>query len=129
MRDTLVTASAVMATLLTCSGSIFAHHGMTEYDFQRRITLKGTVTRFDFVNPHVLLYIDVKDARGKVVGWIAETGSPNMMSRGGWNKSTLKAGDQITISGHPARDGSPTMRFVNVVLPNGQALDPASGFR
>jgi hypothetical protein len=129
MKDMRVTVSAVTAALLIASGSTFAHHGMTAYDFQRQITLKGTVTRFEFANPHVLLHLDVTDGQGKAVGWIAETGSPNMMSRGGWTKSTLKAGDRITVTGHPAKDGSPAMRFVKVVLPDGREMDPASGFR
>lgn len=128
MKNKLVTVSAVAVVFLMVSSSTFAHHGMATYDLQRRITLKGTVTRFDFANPHVLLYFDVKDGNGKVIEWVAETGSPNMMRRGGWNKNTLKPGDQITVSGHPAKNGSPTMRFLKIVLSNGQELDPASGF-
>lgn len=128
MKNTLITMLAVAVALPMVSGSTFAHHGMTAYDFQRRITLTGTVTKFDFTNPHVLLSVDVKDGTGKVVEWIAETGSPNMMRRGGWTKNSLKPGDQITMSGHPAKNGSPTMRFVKIVLSDGRELDPASGF-
>jgi hypothetical protein len=101
---------------------------MATYDFQRQVTLKATVTKFTFVNPHVLLHVDVKEAGGKAVGWVAEAGSPNMMRRGGWTKGSVKPGDQVTITGHPAKNGSPTMRLTKVVLANGQELDPASGF-
>ena len=102
---------------------------MSSYDFQRQVSLKGTVTAFEFTNPHVLLHVRVTDRAGTAVEWVAETGSPNMMRRGGWSKSSVKPGDEVTIVGHPAKDGSPTMRFVKVVLPNGQELDPASGFK
>ena len=128
MKNTPGTMLAATTALLLVSGVSFAHHGMGSYDLQRRITVKGTVTTFDFTNPHVLLHLDVKDDKGHVVKWVAETGSPNIMRRGGWTKNTLKPGDQITLSGQPAKNGSPTMRFLKVVLPNGQVLDPASGF-
>ena len=128
MKNKFVALLGVAVALLMASESAFAHHGMTTYDLQRRITMKGTVTRFDFANPHVLLYFDVKDVKGTVVPWVGETGSPNMMRRGGWNKNTLKPGDQITVSGQPAKNGSPSMRFLKIVLSNGQELDPASGF-
>ena len=128
MKNKFVALLGVAVALLMVSESAFAHHGMTTYDLQRRITMKGTVARFDFVNPHVLLYFNVKDVNGTVVPWVGETGSPNMMRRGGWNKNTLKPGDQITVSGQPAKNGSPSMRFLKIVLSNGQELDPASGF-
>ena len=128
MKNKFVALLGVAVALFMVSESAFAHHGMTTYDLQRRITMKGTVTRFDFANPHVLLYFDVKDVKGTVVPWVGETGSPNMMRRGGWNKNTLKPGDQITVSGQPAKNGSPSMRFLKIVLSNGQELDPASGF-
>lgn len=126
-RRLLVLAVAALAFGLVSSTAL-AHHGREMYNDQHLITLKGTVTKFDFVNPHVLLYFDVKDAGGKLAKWVGETGSPNMMRRGGWTKSSLKPGDAITISGYPARNGSPNMRFMKIVLANGQELDPASGF-
>jgi hypothetical protein len=116
-------------TIVVASTAAFAHHGMSAYDFQRQITLKGTVTAFEFANPHVLLHFGVKDRGGKVIEWVAETGSPNMMRRGGWTKASVKPGDEITVSGHPAKDGSASMRFMKIVLANGQELDPASGFK
>jgi hypothetical protein len=128
MKKRLLSAVLAVTAALEMGAPVFAHHGMATYDFQRQITLKATVTKFTFVNPHVLLHVEVKDSSGKAVEWIAEAGSPNMMRRGGWNRSTLEPGDQITITGHPAKDGSPTMRFVKVVLSSGQELDPASGF-
>ncbi len=128
MKHTLLGVSAGAVALLMASGPMFAHHGRESYDSERLVTVKGTVTKFEFVNPHVMLYIDVKDDNGEVVKWIGETGSPNMMRRGGWNKTTLKPGDRVTMSGSPDRNGFPSMRFLKIVLPNGQELDPASGF-
>lgn len=128
IKNRLLVVLAWAVALLMVSGPMFAHHGMEMYDLQRLTAVKGTVTKFDFINPHVLLHFDVKDDNGKVVKWVAETGSPNMMRRGGWNKNTLKPGDPITISGHPAKNGSPSMRFLKIVLSNGQELNPASGF-
>ena len=128
MKHTLLGVSAGAVALLMASGPMFAHHGRESYDEQRLVTLKGTVTKFEFVNPHVMLYFDVKADNGEVVKWIGETGSPNIMRRGGWNKSSVKPGDVVTVSGNPARDGFPSMRFLKIVLANGQELDPASGF-
>ena len=128
MTNTRALVPAVAAAWLLVSISAFAHHGMAAYDLDRRITVKGSVTKFEFVNPHVLLHLTVKDDKGKLVEWVAETGSPNMMRRSGWTKNTLKAGDQITVIGQPARNGSATMRFLKVVLPDGRELEPLSAF-
>ena len=128
MKSRPVVISGGAVALLMISIPVFAHHGRELYDAQRTITVKGIVTKFDFSNPHVLLYFDVKDNKGKVVNWVGETGSPNMMRRGGWNKNSLKPGDMITISGNPAKNGFSGMRFLKIVLPDGRQLDPASGF-
>jgi hypothetical protein len=120
-------AAVLTIALLLGSGSLLAHHGMSSYDFQRSITVKGTVTKFEFTNPHVLLHFDVKEGN-KVVAWIGESGSPNMMRRGGWTKTSVKAGDQVTVIGAPAKNGSPSLRFLKVVLADGRELDPAKGF-
>lgn len=129
MKRRLLVVSGGAVALLMVSVPIFAHHWREAYDPQRMVTVQGIVTKFDFSNPHVLLYFDVKDNNGKVVKWVGETGSPNMMRRGGWNKNSLKPGDPITISGHPAKNSSPGMRFMKIVLPDGRELDPASGFK
>lgn len=82
MKNRLLVVSAGAVALLMVSGPVLAHHGREAYEPKRMITLKGMVTKFDFVNPHVLLYFDVKDDSGKVAQWVGETGSPNMMRRG-----------------------------------------------
>ena len=86
------------------------------------VTLKGTVTSFDWTNPHSYVYLDVKDDKGNVEKWTSEGGSPLMLTRYGWNRNIIKKGDQVTVSGHPAKDGSKFMRLEKLVLPNGQEL-------
>jgi hypothetical protein len=98
---------------------MFAHHGSSAYD-KKLTTVKGTVTDFQFMNPHSELFLEVKNADGKVEKWSAEAASMVTMSRLGWSKNLFKAGDQITIVGNRARNGSPTMRLSKVVLANGK---------
>jgi hypothetical protein len=88
-------------------GSAYAHHGNSAYDEGRIVTITGTVTEFDFVNPHTQIYLDVKDAKGNIVHWAVESQSPGIMKRNGWNRTSLKPGDQITISLNPAKNGAP----------------------
>jgi hypothetical protein len=110
--------------LLLVSAPMFAHHGVAAYDMTKLITVKGTVTDFQFINPHVEMYfnVDVKGDKGKVEKWIAEANSPNVLVRAGWNKNIVKPGDQITAVGYRAKNGSTTMRLHQIVLPSGQEL-------
>jgi hypothetical protein len=111
-----------LSAMLICAGSAFAHHGAAAYDTAKTVTITGTVTNFQFVNPHVIIDLDVKDAAtGKVVKWAGELTSPNRLTRAGWNKGTLKPGDQITLTGGTSKAGSPTM-WINKVVKNGEEL-------
>jgi hypothetical protein len=83
-----------------------AHHGTSAFEMDKLTALKGTVTKFEFMNPHALIYIDVVGSKGEVEHWLAEESSNNHLSRLGWEKNTLKAGDTITITGHRARNGA-----------------------
>ncbi len=112
---------AVAAALLIASAPVFAHHGASAYDSKKLTTLKGTVTDFQFMNPHSEIFFEVKNADGKVDKWSAEAASMVTMSRLGWSKSLFKPGDQITVVGNCARNGSHTMRLSKVVLANGKA--------
>ena len=127
MRHRPFVVSLWVAPLLIVSG-VFAHHGMEAYDLQRQITVEGTITKFEFANPHVMMYFDAKDGNGTVTHWVAESGSTNMLRRAGWARNSLKPGDSVTISGNPARNGSPIMRFRKVVLPSGRELNPDAAF-
>lgn len=97
----------LMLGVLVCCGAALAHHGNAAYDNKNPITLKGTVTEFVWANPHCQIYMDVKDSSGKVVNWGIESQSPGIMEKNGWTRHTLKAGDEITITLIPAKNGAP----------------------
>jgi hypothetical protein len=120
MKTRSLALFALAAGLLAVSAPIFAHHGASAYDSKKLTTLKGTVTDYQFMNPHTVLVFDVKDADGKVEKWTAEAASLVTMSRFGWTKNMFKLGDQITVSGNRAKNGTYTMRLSKVVLPNGK---------
>lgn len=124
MKSTPLTFFALTAGLLMLSAPMFAHHGVAAYDMTKLTTVKGTVTDFQFINPHVEIYFNVvvEGEKGKVEQWIAEANSPNVLARAGWNKNVVKPGDQITAIGYRAKNGSTTMRLHKIVLPNGQEL-------
>jgi hypothetical protein len=126
MKSWLFGLFVIPVGLLVLSGVVFAHHGTSPYDMTKLTTLKGTVTDFQFINPHVELTVEVKDDKGKVEKWSGEANSPNVLSRHGWNRDIMKAGDQITVIGNRAKNGSKTLRLQKVVLSNGQELDPNS---
>ncbi len=105
------------------SGPLFAHHGFTNYDTDHRTTLKGTVTDVEWANPHVQIHLDVKDEKGNVERWTAETAPPAMLRRVGWDKDKIKPGDRITVSGYQLKDGSKVMSVRKIVLANGQELN------
>jgi Family of unknown function (DUF6152) len=102
----LAKATRLLAVLFS-AGALFAHHGNSAYDETARVPIKGTVTEFIWTNPHSQIYLDVKDSSGKVINWGVETNSPGILSRAGWTRRALKAGDQITIIVCPAKNGQP----------------------
>jgi len=98
----------VGAGLLLISSTILAHHGTSGYDMEKVITLNGTVTSFNWSNPHCLVHIDLKDSKGDVKDWIIELAAPTLMSRNGWTKDSLKPGDEVIAETHPAKNGATT---------------------
>jgi hypothetical protein len=127
MKTKMLTDVAVIVGLLIVSAPLFAHHGTASYDTSKTITVKGTVTDFQFMNPHVLIFLDVKDDNGNLQKWQGELTSPNHLARVGWTRSSLKPGDQITLSGFPAKSGAGSMWISKVVLADGKALDTGLG--
>lgn len=111
--------AVAMGVALMCAPA-FAHHGASVYDSTKLTTLKGTVTEFQFMNPHTEILFEVTDANGKVEKWTGEAPSLTTMSRIGWNKGLFKPGDQITFVGNLAKNGSHIMRLRKVVFPNGK---------
>jgi hypothetical protein len=100
---------------------VLAHHGTNgTYDQSKTIVLKGTVSEFEFANPHVEIFLDVKDENSLVVRWTVEGTSLYYWSKSGWNKSSMKSGDQITVTINPARSGARIGNLVKLVHANGK---------
>ena len=120
---------AVLAIgVLLVSRSGVAHHSGSAFDLDHPVTLKGTVTKFEWSNPHVFIALDVKDDKGNVEQWRVEGNSPNMLVRTGWKREMIRTGDQILVNGAPAKNGSKVMRLVTLTLANGQKYD-GQGFK
>lgn len=104
--------------------SLWAHHGLAAFDTTRVVKMEGTVTEVQWINPHAMIFADIKDANGKVNNWRLELGSLGMLTRyGGWTGHTVKRGDKVTVQGFLAKDGSPYMSLGRIWLPNGQSLE------
>lgn len=98
-----------------------AHHAFAaEYDANQRITIKGTLTSFEWVNPHAWLHVDVKGPDGKVVNWAVEFGGPNALYRRGFRKEDFPAGVELVVDGYRAKNGTPTLNGRSVKLPDGR---------
>jgi hypothetical protein len=108
--------------LLLISIPLLAHHGASEYDMTKIVSLRATVIELQYVNPHTLLTFSVKDDSGKAMEWQGELPSPNLLSRRGWSRSILKPGDQVTIIGAPAKNGEKGMQVKKLVFPDGHEL-------
>jgi hypothetical protein len=104
-----------------------AHHSFAaEFDEKQAVTLDGTVVKFDFMNPHSWIQVDVKKTDGTLERWSVETGSTNALFRRGWRKDSLRAGDHVTIDAFRAKDGSRTANASQVKLPDGRQVSAAS---
>ena len=118
---------ALAAGLILLSSPVFAHHSTAEYDMTAVTSIKGTVTKFEWSNPHAYIYIQAKDDKGAVVEWTAEMASLGMLSRVNWKRDTLKPGEEITVYGNRAKDGRTVMRLDKIAFANGQELSAHVG--
>jgi hypothetical protein len=118
---------AFVAACVALSHPIFAHHSTAEYDMAAISSVKGTVTKFEWSNPHAYIYMDVKDDKGSVTQWTAEMASIGMLSRINWKRDSVKPGDEITIYGNKAKDGRLVMRLDKIVFSNGQEVSAHVG--
>jgi len=126
MRNRVAALPVTALLMLSLVASAIAHHGFVSwFDMSRTVTVKGTVTSFDWTNPHSYIYLDVKNEKGAIEKWSAELGAPAMLARAGWRRDILKSGDEITAIGNPAKDGKPTMHLDKIVFANGQELSTA----
>ena len=113
----------ILFAALFVSSPMSAHHGETNYDTDKLVSVKATVTDFEFINPHVQIYLEAKSDKGEMEKWTCEARSPAMLVRnGGWDKNTLKAGDMITATGFRAKNGANILRLKEIVLADGTKL-------
>jgi len=116
--------AAIAGLALTIAAPVLAHHSFAMFDNTRSITLHGTVTKFQWTNPHAYLEVDADQAGGKTRHYTLEMTSINMMSRGGWTSRTVKPGDVVTVVVAPLRDGQAGGLVLELVLPNGKHMLP-----
>jgi hypothetical protein len=119
----------VVRTLLGVCGAaavvaaVHGHHSFAaQYDANKRVTLQGTITKVEWMNPHTYFYLDAVDETGKAASWAVEGGAPNVLYRQGWKPTTLKQGDKVTIVGSRAKDGSNLANAVAFMLPDGRCV-------
>lgn len=128
LKQILAGCSALLLAALSSSAS--AHHSFAMFDQAKQVELKGTVTEFQWTNPHAFIHIDVPNQAGGMDSWQVELNSPNNLKRQGWKSSSVKPGDQVTLLLNPLKDGSKGGLFVAVTLADGSVLgDPNQGKR
>jgi len=122
MKNLLLFLAITFAALFV-SAPVLAHHGETNYDTEKLVTVKATVTSFEFINPHVQIFMDAKNDKGEIEKWTCEARSPAMLVRNGdWDKNTLKPGDTITAIGFQSKNGAKILRLKKIVLADGKEL-------
>ena len=129
MKLTLKNATlGLVATVLLAAAPLMAHHSFAaEYDSKKPVSLKGIVTKVDWMNPHVYFYMDVTTEKGDVVNWAFEMGPPNGLQRSGWTRNTMHVGDVVIVEGSLAKDGSNQANARSVTMTNtGKKLGAAS---
>jgi Family of unknown function (DUF6152) len=118
-------AGVLIAAVSMFAGAIplMAHHSFAaEYDANKPVTITGTVTKVEWMNPHARFYVDVKAADGKITNWNFELGAIPVLLKQGWRKDSLKEGDQVTVEGSRAKDGSLSANARRVSLPDGRKV-------
>ena len=122
MKKTFAVFIAAGALLLAAV-PVWAHHAFAaEFDSDKPIKFRGTVTKMEWMNPHARFYVDVKDEKGAVTNWNFELGSPNVLKRQGWQRDSLKVRDTVTVEGYLAKDGSMLANAPRVTLADGRKV-------
>ena len=108
--------------LILVSRPVLAHHGSANFQMDQVSTIKGTVVDYELINPHVQIFLKVEQEGGKAVDWNVEGVSLNMMVRAGFKRDSLKAGDSVSVTGHPGKNGKPVLLLMKIVLADGRVL-------
>jgi hypothetical protein len=124
----IVRLGCVSAILLAVAGAAFAHHSGAMFERDKQVELVGTVVTFSWTNPHSWIEIEVPNTSGGSDKWGVECNSPNNLARQGWRSTTLKPGDQVTVTVHPLRSGEKGGRFVSVKLADGTVMTDSVGY-
>jgi DNA/RNA endonuclease YhcR with UshA esterase domain len=126
MRFRAVGSLGVALGVLLATAQVSTHHSFSaEYDIAKPVTLKGLVTKVEWMNPHTFFFINVKDESGKVTNWALEMGAPSALQKQGWTRNTLQVGDEVTVEGSLARNGS-NLANASAVYRSGKKLGAAS---
>jgi hypothetical protein len=116
-------AAAILAGAALSGATLAAHHAFTaEFDANRPLLLSGTVTKYEWVNPHAWIFMDVKGDDGTVVNWAVEMGPPNALLRRGWNRSSLQIGTLIKVDGYGAKNGRSVINAIEITFPDGKTI-------
>ena len=123
MRSKLSVIALTAGLLLAAVVPAFAHHAFAaEFDANKPVKLRGTVTKMEWINPHTWIYMDVKKPDGMVEEWMIEAGTPNTLLRRGFTRESLKAGTEVLVDGYQSKDGSLRANGRNLTLPDGKTL-------
>lgn len=125
MKPLRLIASSLLATSISM-GALAHHSFVAQFDPDKPRTITGTVTKLEWTNPHARFYVEVKDAKGAVTTYEVELGSPNKLLRYGWNRNAMKGGDQVTVEGFDARDGTPLINAKTVKFADGRSISGGS---
>lgn len=127
MKSKLITFFAAVVGIVTVCGPVLAHHGNAAYSDKVVVLKEATVTKFQWGNPHSILFFDVKDEKGNVVHWAGEAGSPSALTLLGWTKGSVQPGDVIAVYIYQSKVGNPVGRINHIALPDGTELRDSRG--
>jgi hypothetical protein len=118
----LVFVAVLVVLAVVATGRLSAHHGGAAFDQTTSVTLQGTMTELQFTNPHVLLFFDIKNAKGETENWSGWLTAPNKLARAGWSKRTLNPGDTVSVTGTPHKGGNKVLQIRKLIGPDGMEL-------